>query len=311
MAEPITLVIGAGASCPFGLPSGIGLRRLLVNYGVPEYMMHVGSDPDRTRSAFESFQHAFLESGIESIDRFLSYRKEYVGTGKLAIACHLLNSEEAALNRVHAKKGSTSPVTEDWIGWLFNRLLLKFGDVQNWPIRIITFNYDRIVEASFAMMRSSVYNVPFDESYKYIQDHLKLVHIYGRLDSDILYRGAAEARFNCGAGSHESARLAATGIRVIGEGGPRHSDHDISEAMHWILGSKTRIFLGFGFDQVNCRLLGLGQNHGHSLDGRWVSTAYGLRGREISLIKESTTSTIELGEKDDGCLEVLREFVLI
>jgi hypothetical protein len=85
--KPTTLILGAGASAPFGFPTGYELLLnkvlLLDNTSNPVFesfpQVHV-----------EAFKNALSKSGKKSVDSFLEHRPEFVPIGKSAIRdCHL------------------------------------------------------------------------------------------------------------------------------------------------------------------------------------------------------------------------------
>ncbi|MEX2410009.1 MAG: hypothetical protein WD607_01335 [Candidatus Paceibacterota bacterium] len=116
----IVFILGAGASIPFGFPSGNELRELIIASLSPTYT-HVNNVYRRkkTGSIFESREpinykdyDLFLEAGfgieeIEvfstelirsnkySIDSFLQSRKEFINIGKFAIANIILRSQNS------------------------------------------------------------------------------------------------------------------------------------------------------------------------------------------------------------------------
>ncbi len=81
------LVLGAGASAPFGFPTGQGLKdqvcdKTLQNSGTTQLLISFGFDGDIIRS----FRKALINSGRLSVDAFLEYRDNFLDIGKTAIA---------------------------------------------------------------------------------------------------------------------------------------------------------------------------------------------------------------------------------
>src|SRR4051794_36706351 len=98
--EPTVFILGAGASIPYGFPSGYELRKVICqaavgpNQSLPQLLQRtLNTDPQ----AIMQFASEFLHSGQMSIDAFLSRRMELATIGKLCIAAELCIREQAAL----------------------------------------------------------------------------------------------------------------------------------------------------------------------------------------------------------------------
>src|SRR5712671_5186207 len=97
ITTPTVLVLGAGASYPYGFPTGKQLKEQICNTFSPE-----GSLPDVFASEectlepeqFFAFREAFLRSGQPSIDAFLERRPNFLDVGKLVIAFSLMPYEK-------------------------------------------------------------------------------------------------------------------------------------------------------------------------------------------------------------------------
>ncbi len=93
------LVLGAGASMAYGLPSGKELRALVcVGLKPGGQVRSTLALADFGGSSFhektiDSFHHALTNSQPSSIDAFLAKRKDLVSIGKQAIAAALLPCE--------------------------------------------------------------------------------------------------------------------------------------------------------------------------------------------------------------------------
>jgi hypothetical protein len=123
ITTPTVLVLGAGASYPYGFPTAAGLRQDICHaFEAPDtnasvlIASYAGGDIDRER-VFE-FRQAFLKSGQPSIDAFLDRRSEFLHIGKLAIAYCLIpyESEQHLYARDHQRGG-------DWYQYLALKLI--------------------------------------------------------------------------------------------------------------------------------------------------------------------------------------------
>ena len=202
---PTVLVLGAGASMPFGFPSGQTLVDIICNRFCSGRVF--GSDwmPDwlspPVAHALEMLEGAFsMESvfsfanhldGEESIDAFLEHQTgEFVDIGKMAIAAILICFErEQALfhdfteRRLEAAfKGTMSTVgaTENWYQLLWRSLeAAHFENFEENRLKIITFNYDRSLEHYlFTRLKR---RFPGKEDKEYATKVCPITHVHGRL----------------------------------------------------------------------------------------------------------------------------------
>ena len=95
---PTVFVLGAGASMPYGLPSGADLRARICGAtiepernGLGQQIMRCG---ELTVADVKKFGLAFSRSNIASIDAFLAMRPEYTNIGKVAIATTIALRQE-------------------------------------------------------------------------------------------------------------------------------------------------------------------------------------------------------------------------
>src|SRR6478752_2157355 len=89
------LVLGAGASQPFGLPTGIELSQLMTTRLIQgnaafKSLTDLGIEPGH----INFFRDAFFRSGKNSVDAFLEHRPDLMTLGKLATAAVLIPYEQ-------------------------------------------------------------------------------------------------------------------------------------------------------------------------------------------------------------------------
>ena len=86
ITTPTILVLGAGASCPYGFPTARELKWQICD--VFENVnktaaLFLGHKSDYMPSEFVDFAHALTHSGQHSVDQFLEHRaKEFMEIGK-------------------------------------------------------------------------------------------------------------------------------------------------------------------------------------------------------------------------------------
>jgi hypothetical protein len=250
--EKTCLILGAGASRPYGLPTSGELRHLLLGgsasgegfAGLGWQIGRQGTELlDRalkenfSQTEIAAFRTEFFDSQRLSIDLFLAYRKDdFEVIGKFAIATAILMCEQARR------------LDGDWYQWLFERLVRNGPDIDANKLSIITFNYDRSLEfflrrafkAAFKLRSAAV-----DE----LMGRIEFLHVYGDVGPLMGFEGE-----RVGFGEAARAGIAATSINVVA---PR-TEPPTAKRIGEIVGECERIcFLGFGFWKENLDLLQL------------------------------------------------------
>ncbi len=249
-----TIITGAGASAPYGFPTGYQLRKWICE-NIREVFrsdtwlgstIHFEEVPQR-------FAEIFRDSGAGSIDLFLSRKKDekdFVFLGKAAIAYFILRSEM----RNDLYNATSESDYDDWYYYLYNRLTEDCFTLQHaiekiQEVQFITFNYDRSLEYYFYRC---LYNQYLNRAltYKGEDDFSKLPkirinHIYGSL-GDI-----KECSYPLGQ-KHQVIQKTIDSIKVL------YDDRKAVDAIQEIIkNSDILYFLGFGFLAENVEKLGI------------------------------------------------------
>lgn len=276
-------ILGAGASVPYGFPSGEKLVRLIIdqlsnlihegnrksNFLAKLMIEEKGIDP----TLCTDFQGALLKSGTYSIDAFLERRKEFRELGKVIIATILLESEQTCLQ--NNSLFSPAKPEEHWYRYFFNEI----KDQPHFKFRIYTFNYERSLE--YFLIES--YRNFFSYTDEVILERLKamnITHLHGSL-------GTIESiqqfkSFNFGKLSHirNYSNLETISERI--------------EILYEVVGSKFEglrqdiqnasniVFLGFGFDKTNMNNIGLKDMKFYKDSGHeFYASTFGLSKNEV------------------------------
>ena len=179
---PTVLVLGAGASYPYGFPTAKGLKELICEQfsstraTASQLLSCLNPEGSKfTPEEFSEFTEAFLKSGQPSVDAFLERRPEFLGVGKLAIAFCLMPFErEEKLYHPDPERG------EDWYEYLSVKLNSSFEEFGENKLSIITFNYDRSLEHYLLNSLINLHGKTRDECAKALAQ-IPIVHVYGQL----------------------------------------------------------------------------------------------------------------------------------
>jgi len=234
----VTLVLGAGASVPYGLPTGGELLRKLTQSdpGVERALSGLGHDS----TLIGDFQKELAESRPASIDAFLESRREYENVGKAAIAYHLIKCEHLPQLRAVKEK-------DDWYTYLLNLMCTASPDSfsQN-NLRILTYNYDRSLEYALFHGLKSRYGLT-DEAAAEKMKQLPIVHLHGDLGS-LPELGSDGRPYQPDVSSHR-INQAVRRIKIIYEEDGSSAAYAKAHAL--LADTRRVIFLGFGYHEEN------------------------------------------------------------
>lgn len=279
VTNPTVFILGAGASIPYGFPSGDALRKEIIGSVVGQknlttLSLAICKHGSINHDKFVEFRNAFLGSNVNSIDSFLSRRSEYVDIGKYAISALLCAKE-------NKETFSNLSIDDNWYGALWNALITGVSSVQEIKknkVKIITFNYDRSLEFFLHTSIMNTFGLTDQEAFDELRN-LPILHVYGLLGTFTSH--------NYGVNTENSLYQAANKIKIIPES--RDDDPAFIEAQDWLNWAKRICILGFSYDELNVKRLGLEAviaskdstkgNHAPMV----VSSTLGMSGAEINL----------------------------
>jgi hypothetical protein len=258
--QKTVLILGAGASRPYFLPTGAELRNLLLQRdyhpilqsleltggdGLPYFDWYREQLQDHIRQEqIKEFQTRFAESELVSIDRFLAINPEFDDAGRFMIALILLNCE-----RQNYLKGN-------WYQTLFNELTTDGAEIPRDLVSVITFNYDRSLEWYLFRSFRATFNLNDSEAWKRVQQ-IKIVHVYGDLGPL-----QAEQTETVDFGVWKRAAASKKHIKLIQ---PRAQSKFIEQIKGLLTAPIRVVFLGFGFDSMNLDAIDMNENRGYSI----------------------------------------------
>ncbi len=291
MSKKITLILGAGASKPYGFPVGIDLRNLLMKLD-PQYLQELH---ELNSNFFMTTPHPLRlppEDELRKIKRnheMLERIGSRIGLSRLGAPAHQDNvqadfakvfkfsgtaSIDAFLSHRSdyaeiGKKAIASAILDfenkstleewDWYGLLWSKIrsYIEIQDaqvtLQPISIDIITFNYDRSLEYFLWNALQSTYRCPEDQAFELISG-INIIHFYGSLGP--IY---GENAIPYGGANVDDA---AKNIKVIpyertGQLA-QELNSDQTKALELIHRPENVIvYMGFGFDDQNSNLLKL------------------------------------------------------
>ena len=267
ITKPTTLILGAGASQPFGFPTGYGLFKSVLailnrheNPVSEKWFEWMGHGVEK----IDEFRNCLLKSGKSSVDAFLEHRQEFIPIGKAAMAISLIARESEKKLFQHEE--------QSWYHYLFNKLNTKFDEFGKNKLSILTFNYDRSLEHFLFSGLRHAYGKPDVECAAMLRE-IPIIHLHGTIGN--LPHFGKPCRAYDETLNPETLKLATEGIKIVHEG----IEDDFTVAKQILSESTYICFLGFGYLPLNLRRLSM---HNLALYGHasiWGST-YGLTSAE-------------------------------
>jgi len=246
ITRPVVLVLGAGASADYGFPTGTELLRKICATTKPgNYLFNFLFDemsfpePD-----IRDFATALEKSQAPSVDVFLEYRPQFEKIGKVAIASTLIPYE------TNERFVSSDNNGEGWYSYLF-KLMIQGGRFENNSLSVITFNYDRSLEAFFLFALCNLYGIKEPEAEQYLS-YIPIVHLHGSL-GDKLWKSALDPQRAYQPDLTPAwVSDAAKHIKIVHE---KQSEIEFDRARKHLYDAEEVLFLGFGFLPDNIQRL--------------------------------------------------------
>jgi len=246
-------VLGAGASVPYGLPTGDGLRRLVTNIGAADAIgatIRAVCNQTDDHGPLNAFQ-SDLAASEGTIDEFVKDRNQFSDIAKASIAAQLMTMEDDA-QLLPARGGRISK--RDWLAVLLNAIFADGRDRLN-RLAFITFNFDDVLERRLYFALRARYGLEAGTAAELVRNML-ILHLAGtlrELSTDYFTRQQPHSPRSTE--SFETAvRTAMNRIQFVHE--PRAQD-EIDVARFLVLGAKLIVILGFGFNPTNLAALQL------------------------------------------------------
>lgn len=266
ITKPTVLILGAGASKPYGYPLGTALSQRLFDDSLFSDAIKAC---ELTRQDALSFCETFRYSGMPSIDAFLSRRGhdkttsgqvtfEFVGKLGIALALRELATFDGLFHRWVNAKADHIDVDDNWYQYLWGRLtegvtkenIDRFGENQ---LKVVTFNYDTSLEQYLFTALKNAYGLNDIQAMSHLS-RIPIHHVYGCLKFGT--NELCPDQLMYGVGGRDLASDDSDSILVIDE----HRDDSVpvlQACFNAIAHADRIVCLGFGFDSVNVRRLGI------------------------------------------------------
>lgn len=300
---PTVLVLGAGASAPYGFPSAPELKTVICDaFQENSTACHyLSQNAGIHLNEFFRFREELRKSGQVSVDAFLERRPEWISIGKLAIAyCLMPYEDEEKLFACDLRRGG------NWYEYLFGKLSAPFKNFGKNELAIITFNYDRSLEHYLLTTLQNAYGKDRSECVE-LMAQIPIVHVYGQLSiTPYPDRERSSNSYLPRRDPFTAVEGAAAGIKIL------HEANSPLDAAHQLLSKAQRIcFLGFNYHPVNVSRLEIDSRNAGSK--AIFGTARGLIGKELedaaNRVHDALGSRMTLSPADN--LQTLREHLVL
>lgn len=318
-------ILGAGASIPYGYPSGETLVTETVNELLSQgTLFEICRKLDFTEQQIINFAKALSRSGDKSIDAFLERNSAFIKLGKVVITLKLIEKED--------EKYLFSPGDDKWYGDLVNELKSSSVDGFDNNVSFLTFNYDRSFDHYlFVSIKNSYEELKYDKQCAEIVNNIPIIHLHGQI-------GKLPWQANEGIGRQYSNSFKEIEVikRILSVNEAYYSRDELTEARSYILKVSEQIkiiyekeldrdsgfqdaknlldksnniyFLGFGYHDDNLRRLNISEispSIKRNIDG----TSYGLGAAKRKHVKFVSNGKISLSDKNYKVVEFLKERV--
>jgi hypothetical protein len=309
LPEKTVFVLGAGASCAYGFPSGHELLQKVGRSAIsnpPAFVLAACLAPP---DAAKDFGTRLLRSGSNSIDEFVGDAPQFSLMAKCFIAEYLFRREnDAAVCPDGTRYRAGEYEKGDWARELI-RHLVQGGINQIKPATIITFNFDRSFERRIVTAIAARYGVSLEEAHVAAKP-VRVLHASGWMGFPEWVGGDAPSVKTVhwgGEGPEPSAvKRAADQIVFVHE--PR-ADESLIPARLAIREARLVCFLGFGFHPANLTALDLSNVVPGACRTEFIGSGLGFSTVEAQAIEARFPlpgAGLEICEGAD-CLKVLKE----
>lgn len=307
-----TLIIGAGASLDYNMPTGERLAKVIVqqclaikeNSGPATLMAALVQQKIHPHLAVQ-FGERLDASRLRSVDMLLEKDPE---DKKLQLIGRILIANAMLLTFLpgivpHGVSHETTG-RRDWLGYLVNALSAGARTVDDFKrLSIVTFNFDTIIEDVLAPAIAAQLNISIEEAGAAVDE--MVLHVHGKI----------ERQLRAGTPTIDEIVAAANSIGIVHDEIPPDRLESIRDRLH---GAQVVGFLGFGFHPDNVAKLDIPGRSYRQKNGTVATCApsplylctCGMGDGERANVKSAFANQwgLEIGKEDQDCLEFLRQY---
>ncbi len=301
IVDPTVLILGAGASVPFGFPSG---RTLLIeickNLGSRGVSLSIEMEKfGYDMKAQETFKNELYASMQPSVDAFLEKRPEFMEIGKASMSCALIPYENESRLVSRDKQAN-------WYEYLFNKMDTGWDNFGENKLSIVTFNYDRSLE--HFLFKALRYSYGKDEEdTATILRNIPIIHVYGQL-GQLPYLAGTGRPYSQDV-SPEVVAKCVSEIRIVHES---EDETTFSSAHELLMRAEKICFLGFGYHLDNLRRLRLDRLPKQTTI---FGSALGFGAAESQTVQrffsQTCNRTAQLDGQNRDVLEMIRDYPIL
>jgi len=298
IVKPTVFVLGAGASVPYGFPTGPELAdevcRHFEDMAPPGHpfrdtefslaLMGAFNDHGVSIPLIQQFAPAFRLAGCDSLDEFVQPpgNRRFLNLVKAAIITTLLRREE------DGRLTDANKREADWFRYLFKHLRTEdYGSFFANKVKVITFNFDRSFERRLFLTLRAYYGIGDDEATR-LRGVIPVLHLHGKLGGEEwLGERRPESRAYTTAASTAQKLALLDAIKIVHE---ELDPRDIATAQTWLREAQVICFLGFGFHRLTLSRLGVDQKLPLATI---FGTTKGLSGPELRRIKNDFGNRVD------------------
>ena len=241
------LILGAGASKPYGFPLGFELRDSVIRRNKDWWMYEHLLNTEFSKEQYAEFTADLAHSGFPSVDAFLEENDKWLDVGKAAIALDLLGTEQTSQTRMFPPHQPR----DHWYETLWAHLRASSWDLfKRNPLSIITFNYDRSLEHYLVTVLCKAYKIGAATAARGLAK-LPLLHVHGGLGHYLANDKQADFGRSVDQTRYKAAKQ---GIRIVHE--DAGSTKEFIAARRHIAQAERILFVGFGYHPSNMTKLG-------------------------------------------------------
>jgi hypothetical protein len=324
-------IIGAGASVPYGFPSGESLfneiRKLnysinykdtsnkTLQYDRSKYFKNSPShDIQNAHQQMYNFSIDVKKSSMISIDDFLRNRKKLDDIqnkfGKMIIADKILQAEKKSKTNIELM------TKIDWFNYLFSYIDRDdslFNDFLN-NSKFITFNYDRLLENKILEFLQHDKNCKNDEIFRNFEK-IEIIHVNGSIGNlkDIEFGKDKEVigSWEDSDEIHPNYEYIIKNMKTIWEYDDKGREQEQKRIIEIFDKSKRVFFIGFGWLEDNMKLLGLDNREKKILSGKKIyGTAFKMSDYNIRNIENrlKLCGALQPNIKDCEAVDLIKDF---